>query len=222
MKLLLFILIPLTTFSQNSLNGKYCSKTNYVGYCMDFIGEKVEYCYWSCTGDFCLNGTFQITNDSLLLKFNPQKDPELKDRLTPIITTRNEGGDKEDSIKITIILKELNIENYLPFANIYLLSSDNSIMLSELSDLDGKTIFKLKKTQQEVIVKTSYVGLSAINFPIIADKSQTIIIEMARSNYSSEYENISRLSYEIQSFDKRSITLITDDGDKFILSKVKK
>lgn len=222
MKLLLLLLIPLSTLSQNSLNGKYCSKTNYVGYCMDFNSGKVEYCYWSCTGDFCLNGTFQITNDSLLLKFNPKKDTALQDNFTPIITTTNEDSDKEDSIKITIILKELNIERYLPFANIYLLSSDNSIQLSELSDLDGKTIFKLKKTQQEIIIKTSYVGLSAINFPIIADKSQIIIIEMVRSNYSSEYENISRLSYEIQSFDKGSITLITDDGDKFILSKVKK
>ena len=168
-------LIPLTTFGQMKFDGTFCSKTDFVGFCLTFKNDSLfDYSSWTCLGGIKGNGIYKIKKKTLTFRF--VSDDTLKN--TVAIDKTNCNNNDSITLHFSIIDKKFN--EPMQAASINLKSSSvDSLWFS--SDQNGNANLKIRRTDKEYWVSTSYIGYKGYSFKINPDNCMDIKIFLVQS-----------------------------------------
>lgn len=214
MKLILVLLIPITVFGQKAVvEGKFCTETEYVGSCIEFLSnDSVAYHYWSCMLIYDKFGTYEITEDSLILKFRPLKKQNSMNLLSSEVHVEYKAVDNADYIDLEISTMKSGTNELLPFALIQLSLSNkpnaHEILRTTITDENGKAGFRLKKESFEYWLISSGPNLAEKIVKVTSDSSSLVTFHLAeRDPYDVDYN---RLSFEIAEITNNQIKLYAD------------
>ena len=210
---LLFLLFPLTLFSQLKLDGKYCDNKN--GFCLSFINDSIfEIFSYYCSDMSCCSGSgnYKINNNTLKLSIINYDDSIFKS-----YQLNNINCNSQDSIILNFYLTDKESKESIPFG-VILMTNTNGDTLYTLTNIDGIGTIKTLKSNKEFLIKTSYVGYKSVNFKIRLDNCFNIKIDLFETCMGTY--NKGELSYKIIRL-KPNKLIISIDNTIIKLKKLK-
>jgi len=221
MKKILIILIsilPIITFGQKALEGKYCSPQDYIGFCIEFNNDSTFiYNSWTCLSNDVGTGKYKINSRQLILKFDSTEN---------FIANRHEIENikcqSRDSINLIFKVYDSSDSIKLPFANIVFsqnkfINYADSIDFGKATDTLGIAEFKLLKQSIDKWVTVTYVGFKDYSFKINLMNCHNVEIYMNPYNFW-EIEN-ETFTYDIKKINKNKIVIIDQESKNKILLK---
>jgi len=210
---ILFLLYTILVFAQKKIEGKYCTKPDFVGFCLNFKNDSLfEYYWWSCIGHIEGKGKYYVNKNRLKLHFI--SDDTLKNSFTIV----ENNCDTKDSVTLKFIIKDKESNEPLPFAYIAL---NNTLKdtLRKFTDTNGTAVFKLKKSLNEIEINVYYFSYKYFACKVKLDTCKEIIICLAPTTYGI-VENDTEWEYIVKKANSKKLILIDEDY-KIILTKQK-
>ena len=151
--------------------------------------------------------------ESLTLHFN------IKDTLKNSFDIQKMDCINNDSITLRFLIRDRVINEKMPFTNILLTGLPNIKQLIT-TDTSGNAMFKVRKSQEEVIITAQYVGYKSFSLKIKPTECKEIKINLAAKGFLSNIDYDSIWKYRIRKKIFGKITL-QKENSKITLTKVK-
>ena len=217
--LLILFLIPYFVFSQKTIRGMYCSPTDFVGYCINFINDSsFHYETWSCMQNSRGNGIYEISSHKLILRFDSSESKLDNSHSIQIAPYSN-----EDSVYIQFHVIDKD-SNALVFAQVIISDGEyrkanSSIITGSPIDTNGNASFVFAKENKTIWVEVSFIGYYHYSFELSLDSCQNIEVYLRERSFNSKIEG-EVYSYRIKSFGENKIVVKQKGGrGKVVLKK---
>lgn len=203
----ILLILPILNFGQTRLEGKYCVEPNMYAKCFTFNNDSLfEYFFIGDLGSYTIKGSgkYNMTSDLLTLFF------ENDDTLETSFVIRDSIENKSDSITLSFIVIDKDLNEPLPFAEIKIITKNKSYKTS--TDFNGFAKLILSKSQKFYTISTNYVSYKPCSFKVKADKSKEIKISFV--SLHGLIENGAIWKYRIKGYDPHKIELM-NIADKY-------
>jgi len=218
--LILITILPIIVFGQKTIEGKYCSSQDFVGFCIEFTNDSYFiYSSWTCLSNNIGKGKYEIKSKKLILKFeSSEKYIANRHELKKVHCQNN------DSIKLKFKVYDGTDSLILPFANIILSDTkfenyNDSIDFGKLTNALGVAEFSLLKENKEIWVTVTYVGHRNYSFKINLLDCQDLKIYMKAYNIGKIENEV--FKYKLKKINEKEILIIDKDSRNKILLKRK-
>ena len=169
---ILCLFISNFSFSQKRLDGTYCSRTDFVGYCLNFKNDSLfEYSSWTCMGGKKGNGIYRLDGKQLTLNF------VTKDCFKSSYSFIEGACSENDSTTLTFLFMDYENNYTIPFVEV---SVQDSVSISTIksADVEGNCRLKVKKSTEELQITLKYAGYEKFSFKINADNCKDIKVNL--------------------------------------------
>jgi hypothetical protein len=190
----------LSASGQKKLNGEYCTEVDYTGLCLTFTGDSLfDYRFYTCLSGERGSGIYKIDKRKLILFFS-QADT------TPWSKIEQYKCNDTDSVVFKIFVMYRATKEQLPFANILIKSSGDSMVGT--TDLNGECSLLLRKNGEEIELTFMWIGYKKTTIRISAVECKQIQIFLEPSHNARIYYETRE--YKIVKIEKKKLFLLED------------
>ena len=218
---ILITILPIIVLGQKTLEGKYCSPKDFIGFCIRFNKDSTfTYTSWSCLSDNIGTGIYKIHLKKLILKFDSTENYIASKHVNKKIEDQD-----RDSIKLIFNVLDVSDSTKLPFANILISENEykyygDSIDFVRTTDISGIAEIKLLKQNIDKWITVTFVTYNSYSFKINLMNSQNIGIYLSPHNFGRIENEI--YTYDIKKKHKNKIIIVDKElKGKLVLKKIK-
>jgi hypothetical protein len=208
-------LISNYSFSQFTKLNRFCTKADYVGFCLSFKNDSLfDYQSWTCLEGIEGHGSYTLSKKILTLHFTTT------DSLKSSTTIKNIECDMEEKTKLHISVRD-HLNN-TPLAGCTIqIKNVESVIAGAISDINGNVEMKFNKSSAIYTVSVKYIGYQTDFFNIKADSCNSVIILLVPSP-SFEVKNGTEWVYKIKRHNRRKLILIPEPKEDQEIIKSRK
>ena len=208
------LLLPLTIFSQKTLQGKYCHSDDYLGFCIKFENDSnFTYYTWSCITNYKGKGKYEIHAKQLILVFDSTDNFIPNKHISKTVVC-----DNNDSISINFKIHDTNDSLSLPYCNLNVsYEQDGPIVYKFNTNELGTAKYKFIKQNKQLWITSSFVGFNQYSFKVNTLNCQTIDIYMNPMDFGKIENEI--YIYRLKKIRRNKIYIKQDNSDDVLVLK---